>query len=412
MKEFIAGTDIDGFRLDAAKHVTEDFVAQFSTEIRDYARSLGKNNFLVIGEVAADADWIGRRLGVMFTNPNDPSQHGNVPVSLTTKIEALQSTYLADPSAPYPGLNAVYDFDASGTSRDALLMLRQSSDVATYFDSDYYNTIAGQADYRLSWTHLEIHDWPRFLQTQPANSAVAQCGAAYLLTVPGQPIIWMGFEQGFNQNCQLSGYVNAGAATANITELCNDGSDDTLKRQDMFIGGPWRLGSAIPAINQLAYIGVWTPEQTTADWTQDPFLNREHAQYISFRKLTHIRRSCSPLTQGSLVWRNAQPKVGGLLMYSRIFNGAEMVVVLNPSPNSVSIPPIPIDNTVNYNAAYQTYVNLLDGFQTATVGYQNGQAYLYLPNGFLASPYAFLIFAHSNNTAPYDSYLQTQLCKQ
>src|SRR3989338_1914925 len=353
MKEFIAGTDIDGFRLDAAKHVTEDFVAQCPTEIRDYARSLGKNNFLVIGEVAADADWIGRRLGVMFTNPNDPSQHGNVPVSLTTKIEALQSTYLANPVAPYPGLNAVYDFDASGTSRDALLGLRPSSDVASYFDSDYYNTIAGQADYRLSWTHLEIHDWPRFLQTQPDNIAASQVGAAYLFTVPGQPIIWMGFEQGFNQNCRLQRNVNAGNATSSIVDLCNAGSDYTLKRQDMFIGGPWRLGSAVPDIDKLNYIGVWTPEQTTPDWTKDPFLNTGHALYITVRKLTHIRSSCSPLSQGSLVWRNAQPFIGGLLMYSRIFNGAEMVIVLNPSPKSVTVPRIPIDNAINFNAAYQ-----------------------------------------------------------
>ena len=411
LKPFIAGADIDGFRLDAAKHVTEDFIAQFSTSIRDYARTLGKENFLIIGEVAASEDWIGRRLGNMFTDPTNPSTHGNVPVSLTTKITALQSTYLSNPAAPYPGLNAVYDFDASGTSRDALLGQRQSSDVASYFDSSYYKTITGEADYRLSWTHLEIHDWPRYLQTQPNNIGSAQAAAAYLMTAPGQPIIWMGFEQGFNQACRLQGYVNAGDATSSISSLCNAGSDDTLKRQDMFIGGPWRLGSAIPAIDSLNYIGVWTPEQTTSNWLDDPFLNRDHSLYLNVRKLTHIRRSCSCLTQGSIVWRNAEPSVGGFLIFSRIFNKAEVVIIINPSPNSVTIPPIPIDATVNYNAAFQTYVNLLDGFQTATVGYQSGGPYLFMPSGFQASPYSFLIFAHSNNTQPYDSYLQTQLCK-
>jgi glycosidase len=288
--------------------------------------------------------------------------------------------------------------------------MRPSSDVASYFASDYYNTIAGQNDYRLSWTHLEIHDWPRFLQTQPGNLQSAQAAAGYLFTAPGQPIIWMGFEQGFNQNCRLNGAVNTGDAFSSIASLCAQGSDDTLKRQDMFSGGPWRLGSAVPAIDALAYIGVWKPQQTTADWQADPFLDRSHSLYQTVRKLTHIRRSCDPLTQGTLVWRNAQPSIGGLLMFSRIFNQAEMVIVVNPAPNAVSVPPIPIDNTINYNAAYQTYVNLLDGFQTATVGYANNQAYLYLPTGFLASPYSVLIFAHANNTSPFDPYLQAQLC--
>jgi glycosidase len=72
-KKFIS-LDVDGFRLDAAKHVTEDFVAQLSTSFRQYASSLGKSNFLVIGEVAAPADWIGRRLQKMEVDPTNPSK--------------------------------------------------------------------------------------------------------------------------------------------------------------------------------------------------------------------------------------------------------------------------------------------------------------------------------------------------
>ncbi len=48
---WIAYADIDGFRLDAAKHVSEDFVAAFSTYARAFAASLGKENFYVVGEV-------------------------------------------------------------------------------------------------------------------------------------------------------------------------------------------------------------------------------------------------------------------------------------------------------------------------------------------------------------------------
>ena len=53
MKYWIAYADIDGFRIDAAKHVTEDFLAYFSTNIREYAKSLGKTNFFLVGEIAS-----------------------------------------------------------------------------------------------------------------------------------------------------------------------------------------------------------------------------------------------------------------------------------------------------------------------------------------------------------------------
>jgi glycosidase len=42
MKYWLAYADLDGFRLDAVKHITDDFVAFFSTEVstRDCARSV------------------------------------------------------------------------------------------------------------------------------------------------------------------------------------------------------------------------------------------------------------------------------------------------------------------------------------------------------------------------------------
>ncbi len=34
--------------------------------------------------------------------------------------------------------------------------------------------------------------------------------------------------------------MRAGDATKAIQQLCMDGGDDSLKRQDMFVEGPWR----------------------------------------------------------------------------------------------------------------------------------------------------------------------------
>ena len=51
MKWWVAYADIDGFRLDAAKHKTTAWTAHFSVKLRAYAQSLGKDNFLVSGEI-------------------------------------------------------------------------------------------------------------------------------------------------------------------------------------------------------------------------------------------------------------------------------------------------------------------------------------------------------------------------
>ena len=48
MKYWVAFADIDGFRLDAAKHVTDDFLAYFSTSVRAYSKTIGKDNFMVL----------------------------------------------------------------------------------------------------------------------------------------------------------------------------------------------------------------------------------------------------------------------------------------------------------------------------------------------------------------------------
>jgi glycosidase len=166
-KYWIAYADLDGYRLDAAKHVTEDFIAYFSTEIRDYANRLGKNNFFLVGEVAGSPAWQGRRLGIMFSNPFNPDQHGTgndaVPKSLTSRMWQLKDTYLRHPNAAYPGLNAIYDFQLSGTTRDIFLGKSPSNNLDEWIHGQGFQTCDKQNDMRLAWTNIEIHDWPRFL---------------------------------------------------------------------------------------------------------------------------------------------------------------------------------------------------------------------------------------------------------
>lgn len=49
---WIAYADLDGFRIDAAKHMGQDALRRFCDMIREFAQSLGKERFLLVGEVA------------------------------------------------------------------------------------------------------------------------------------------------------------------------------------------------------------------------------------------------------------------------------------------------------------------------------------------------------------------------
>jgi glycosidase len=53
---WIAYADLDGFRIDAAKHMGEETLRTFCDMIREFAQSIGKEKFLLVGEVSGGRD--------------------------------------------------------------------------------------------------------------------------------------------------------------------------------------------------------------------------------------------------------------------------------------------------------------------------------------------------------------------
>jgi glycosidase len=53
---WIAYADLDGFRIDAAKHMGEDALRAFCDTIREFAQSIGKERFLLVGEVSGSRE--------------------------------------------------------------------------------------------------------------------------------------------------------------------------------------------------------------------------------------------------------------------------------------------------------------------------------------------------------------------
>lgn len=181
---WIRETDIDGFRVDAVKHMGELACSRFCSNIREYAYSLGKKGFFLFGELAVSNDDIYNRY-----------------------IGQNTSQFTADKTV-YFGINSLLDFRlAKGIDGDAANaglrnVIKGISDPRTLF-----NRLAAQENRALNRgeigrylvTFADNHDsfW------QPDGRIGAMCSdeqiiaaIGFLLCALGTPCIYYGTEQG------------------------------------------------------------------------------------------------------------------------------------------------------------------------------------------------------------------------
>ena len=422
MNYWIAIADVDGFRLDAAKHVTEDFLAYFSSRTRNYAESLGKNNFYIIGEIAGPADWIGSRLGNMFSNPFNPSQHGNIPLSLFNRINTLftdsntdlrtSNNYILHKNFQKPGLTAVYDFAHGGNARQGFRDESPIGSLANYFSNSYYTTISGQSNPLFNWNVLEIHDWPRFLVT-PFDKHYKRgiLGYIYLATAQGTPLLYYGQEQGFNQKGNPNNVVVGDDASYQEIISVFASTNDALKRQDMFMG-PWRLGSAVNEIDSLSYVGK-VGNYNKIDWRSDQFLKRDHDMYKEIKSINWLRKSCETLREGNQYFRygGLSNTNYGVLGFSRVHNSDEIVMILNDSDNDyVPQPNILVDGSLN-TPDVTRYVNVKDSNDQGVVKkLADGTTVLMFNNANLRSN-GYKVYVKADNLGGWNSDIQSFQCK-
>jgi|GEM_PF-3370426 len=431
-KYWIAAADIDGFRVDAAKHVTPDFLAKFSTDTREYARKLGKNNFLMVGEVASDTKEQAMRLGRMRTNPLNPDDRSTeTPESVRARLKDLKNTYSRHPMFPLPGLNAVYDFAHSGQMVE---MWRHNASPRTIKNWFYaggemdnaqcsapYCEVEAAGDTRLSWNLIEIHDWPRFAVNGESGRQL-QSALQYLLATKGTPVLYYGVEQGLNGDCHhdTTRIGDSGVRNGLLEGTCRDTSfsNHSRYRQDMFMAGPWRLGSVEPSISALTGIGWRAAKPASA--AVDPFLNTNNSAFRSVRKAIAIRQSCEALRRGQLYFRAASDDArGGLLAFSRIENGKEVLVVANTSRNYIPVNAIIIDSALNSNRPFARWKNLYNGFETGTVGALGNATALYMERkteaggkeAYGMAPESVAIFVDEANVTDYRDDLGAHLCR-
>jgi alpha-amylase len=172
--------DIDGFRVDAVKHMGALACSRFCSNIREYAYSLGKKDFFLYGEVATPSDdIINEYIG--------------------------QNTSVDDSGTVYFGLDSVLDFrlaegGAFAPLRDVLKGFADPASIFNRLDAMRYRALNRGESGKYLVTFVDNHDsfWQpagRFGANAPDEQIIAAIG--FLLCALGTACIYYGTEQGF-----------------------------------------------------------------------------------------------------------------------------------------------------------------------------------------------------------------------
>ncbi len=107
---WIALTDCDGFRIDTVKHVPWEASRDFCGAIHEYAESIGKENFLLLGEVTGGADLARDYLEIFGRNIDAALDIGEPPKKLAETVKGFRT--------PQEFFEQFYGHDALGSHRE------------------------------------------------------------------------------------------------------------------------------------------------------------------------------------------------------------------------------------------------------------------------------------------------------
>jgi alpha-amylase len=183
---WIREADIDGFRVDAVKHMGALACSRFCSNIREYGYSLGKRNFFLFGEVASASDDLYNG----YIGQNTSVQDGNETV--------------------FYGLNSVLDFrlaegvyndDDNAPLRDVLKGFKGPQTLFNRLEAQRQRALNRGEIGRYLVTFVDNHDsfWQptgRFANGATDEQVIAAIG--FLLCWLGTACMYYGTEQGFS----------------------------------------------------------------------------------------------------------------------------------------------------------------------------------------------------------------------
>ncbi|MEM9557197.1 MAG: alpha-amylase family glycosyl hydrolase [Acidobacteriota bacterium] len=184
---WIARLDLDGLRLDALKHLELGAARRLCTGLREMASDLGKQNFLLLGEVRDGFGTIARYLGRTVdqeTASSDPAD--------------AQTVRCADSCLHFPFAQTVRTIAHDGASPTRLLhALRDWRRCLAPRIAAGHPT--GGDPLSVLVTMLDDHDTTqRFHDGRAETEPVLALALSWLFTLPGIPCLYYGTEQGLH----------------------------------------------------------------------------------------------------------------------------------------------------------------------------------------------------------------------
>lgn len=266
-KDWITAYGVDGFRIDTAKHVRDEFWQKFAPAILDHASDLGIDHFHMFGEVYVD------------------SQKPQHLARFTTEA----------------GLPAVLDFAFASSARALIVDGEPGLHMGELYRADGVYAEGAETARQLP-TFLGNHDMGRFSgflrESNPDMSddeifARVRLANALMFFGRGVPTVYYGDEQGF----------------------VSDGGD-RLARENMF-------PSQTDLYNDNDLIAT---DATTAESNFDT----EHPLYLAIQSFAKIRTAEPALRRGDQVTRLAH-REDSVFVFSRLdyAAGVEIVVAIN-----------------------------------------------------------------------------------
>lgn len=280
---WIEELDLDGFRIDTVKHVDHGFWQDFCPRIRAHATSLGKERFLMFGEVFGSG--IEKIASYSFNGELDTLF--NFPQKY--EIDAVFKNGAPPRALQVNHFGKHGDFEACGEACDWMAQKPNfrgfnGEAIAGLSNSD------GEAvnSRNIIVNCLDNHDVARFRfnESNPAEPYPVrdlQMALAYILLEEGIPAIYYGTEQNFS------------------------GGNDPRNREPL-----WNSG--------------YSTETDTYRWVA---------------QLTRIRQAYAPLRRGEMTFKwasqtGAGAEDSGILAFERTYRGETVLVVMNASDSQAS----------------------------------------------------------------------------
>jgi glycosidase len=275
---------VDGFRLDAARHLIEDGPGDQQTNTPG-THAFWKEFAAYVRSVAPEAVLVGEN----WTSSDQIAQYYGSTDSLATGDELTMS----------------FDFPLAGSivrgvrSGDAAPIIATLADIARLYPAGV-----------LDATFLTNHDMPRVATELGSDPARLRTAAAILLTLPGSPYLYYGEEIG------LAG----GKPDPNIRTPMP--WNDHEAGGGFTSGAPWRSFAA------------GREQANVAAQSDDPSSLLAH-----YRKLIRLRASLPALRRGKLTVLSAGAANPQVLAFIREADGERMLVVHNLGATEASAGP-------------------------------------------------------------------------